>query len=368
MSCLKPSILLIDDDKKSLARLESHLANLLPSEDVKLNAWQPTTKDGSPEKAFEQRIDTGTTTLVVTDYDLTTSVKGLFGLSIVGWCQSRWIPVGDFSRVHNAALPKEPNLFELRVPINAEEAAAFIANTFRGFRAIRDRIEKCPRILADRRSLAAVLSALLDRPQLESQFAAYMSRLGAANSALLPKLMDHAEEETMQKHKEKKIRLLTYVLGHVLLNSVLKYPGPILSGKVLCAYLTTTEKELDIIANLFHQARYEGPFNNETRLFWRDEVDSILDDLGENIASEQFESFGDYNRRVIKSKLNHELAKHNCHRCGGEKGGYWCPFTTRPVCERPDCSIPASSWIPSGAQLSRVEKEFYDEWAPILGF
>ena len=172
----------------------------------------------------------------------------------------------------------------------------------------------------------------------------------------------------MQPGDQEKTRLLAYVLGHVLLNAVLKYPGPILSGEVLCAYLATAPNEIDPLTDLFKEARYEGPFRNDASLFWRDDVDSILDRLAVDIAEDHFESFGDFNRGVAETALNRKLVPHSCRRCKGVKGGFWCPFTTRPVCERADCSIPASSWIPSGAQLCRVERDFYDEWAPILGF
>ena len=360
----KPSILLIDDNEANLKKLVDRLSRRLP--DVTLKPWCPTEEEGPPEAVFKA-LTGGRTVLVVTDYDLTTGVKGLFGHSIVGWCQSRSIPVGDFSRANIAALPKEPNLFELRVPIDEEEGAAFIANAFQGFRSIREKIANNPRLLTERRSLAAVLSALLGRPQLESHFAAYMSRVGASNSALLQRLRDFAGAEA-QPGDQEKTRLLAYVLGHVLLNAVLKYPGPILSGEVLCAYLATTPDEIDPLTDLFKDAKYAGPFSNGAPLFWRDDVDSILDKLAAGIADDQFESFGDFNRGVAVAALNRNLIPHSCVRCDGMKGGFWCPFTMRPVCERTDCSVPSSSWIPSGAQLCRVERDFYDEWAPILGF
>lgn len=359
----KRSILLVDDNKENLTSLVGRLSALLPG--VELIAWWPTDHDGPPADAFNARVNADTV-LVVTDYDLTTTVKGLFGLSIVAWCQARSIPVGDFSRGNVAVLPKEPNLFEMRVPIDEVESAKFIATMFLGFTGISDMIRGRPELLTNRRSLAAVLSAILGRPRAETQFAAYMSRLGAANSSLLQKLRDYAGED-VKPADEDKIRLLTYVLGHVLSNAVLKYPGPILSGRALCAYIGTTIEEIEHVAGIFGAAVYTGPFSSSTLQFWRDDVDMVLDKEGADLGTEQFDGFGDYNREVVERILGRPLATHGCNRCGGVKGGFWCPFTQRPVCERADCSVPASSWIPSGAQLSRVERDFYDEWAPILG-
>ena len=364
MTDVKPSLLLIDDNAQNLEALLGRLAALMDPEEVEIRTWVPTEDDGPPAEAFAARVDEDTA-LVITDYDLTTSVRGLFGLSIVGWCQNRSIPVGDFSRGNVTALPKEPNLFELRVPTDDEHDAAFIATMFRGFRTLKKGIEDTPALLKERRSLAAVLASLLERPRLESQFAAYMSRLGAANSALLQRLRDFAGPE--EPNNADKIRLLTYVLGHVLFNAVLKYPGPILSCKALCAYIATSPEEASSIEPHFSDADYRGPFSAGQRLFWREEVDRILDQLGGELNGEQFQSFADVNRRIMETLLGRSLAHHECNRCGGVKGGFWCPFTLRPVCERSDCSVPSSSWIPAGAQLSRVEKDFYDEWAPLLG-
>lgn len=359
-----PNLLLIDDVADNLEALRQRLAALMPIAEVEIRTWAPTEDDGPPADALDARVDEQTA-LVITDYDLTTSVKGLFGLSIVGWCQKKSIPVGDFSRGNVAALPKEPNLFELRVPSDYEQGAVFVATTFRGFRSLRIGIEGSPALLTERRSLAAVLASLLSRPRLESQFAAYMSRLGASNSALLQQLRNFAGEE--QPDDADKIKLLTYVLGHVLYNAILKYPGPILSRHGLCAYMATTTDEADAIEPLFVDARYAGPFGEGDNYFWREDVDRILDSLGGELGDADVESFADLNRRVIEAAIGRALAAHGCDRCGGVKGGFWCPFTARPVCERADCSVPSSSWIPAGAQICRVERDFYDEWAPLLG-
>lgn len=359
-----PNLLLIDDNAENLESLRQRLEVLMSTEEVEIRTWVPTEDDGPPANAFEAHVD-NRTALVITDYDLTTSVKGLFGLSIVGWCQTKSIPVGDFSRGNLAALPKEPNLFELRVPTDDEHGAAFVATTFRGFRSLRTGIEAAPALLTERRSLAAVLASLLGRPRLESQFAAYMLRLGAANSALLQQLRNFAGEE--QPDDQDKIKLLTYVLGHVLCNAILKYPGPILSRHSLCAYMATTLGEFEAVEPLFNNARYSGPFSAGHSYFWRGDVDRVLDSLGGDPDDSDVVSFADRNRQLVEAALDRALATHDCDRCGGVKGGFWCPFTVRPVCERADCSVPSSSWIPAGAQLCRVERDFYDEWAPLLG-
>jgi hypothetical protein len=359
-----PSILLIDDHQAWLDNLRLALVDALNDSSVEVRTWLPSVNDSDPLAKLESLVDRNTV-LVATDYDLTSGMRGLFGPTIVGWCQQRFIPVGDFSRGNVAALPKEPNLFELRIPANDADGARFIASTFNGFRSIRKSIESDPKIISSKLSLAGVLATLLEKRELESQFALYMTRLGAANSYLLEKLKEFAG--ATQPSPSDKERLLTYVLGHVLLNAILKYPGPILSEKALCAYLATSDDETESIFGIFQAAAYRGPFGLSARYYWRDEVDNKIDQLGVSVDSEQFEMFSDFNRNVVERALGRKLGNHGCSRCGGEKGGFLCPFTQRPVCLRSDCSVAASSWIPQGAQLCRVERDFYDEWAPLLG-
>ncbi|MGD9920591.1 MAG: hypothetical protein AB7V13_03965 [Pseudorhodoplanes sp.] len=355
------SILLIDDNEEYLGALAHALEASIKGE-VEVRTWLPTEDD--PLVKLDSLVDDDTI-LVATDYDLTSQVRGLFGMTIVGWCQKRLIPVGDFSRKNIADLPKEPNLFELRVPATEEEGAAFISATASGFRELRRSLTANPEILKAKLSLAGVLATLLRKRELESQFALYMTRLGASNSSLLDQLRRFAGPE--QPTDDEKRQLLAYVLGHVLPNAILKYPGPILSEKALCAYIATADEEGEALAQIFESERYAGPFSAQGRYYWRDQVDDRIDALAGNIDSAKFEMFSDYNRASVEKAAGRKLANHGCQRCGGTKGGFLCPFMRRPVCLRPDCSVSASSWVPQGAQLCRVERDFYDEWAPLLG-
>jgi hypothetical protein len=362
-----PSILLIDDKVAVLDGLEGQLEGQLPPE-VEVRRWMPAADGDDPEQTFAALVD-AETVLVATDYDLTgNGLKGLFGLTIVGWCQTRSIPVGDFSRGHTHDLPDEPNLFELRVPPDDVAGARYIAAAVEGFMKIRAAFAGNASLVEPGQNLATILATILDRPHLDSQFALYMTRLGSANSSLVQRLTDFAEPDAAPSDQDK-VQVLTYVLGHVLLNAILKFPGPILSEQALCAYVATSFDECQVLVPLFERAVYAGPFALGARRYWREDVDEIIFGLAGDLGESQFAGFGDFNRAVVEGALGRELAAHACDRtgCGGKKGGFLCPFTNRPVCERGDCSVPSSSWIPRGAQLSRVERDYYDEWAPLLG-
>jgi hypothetical protein len=361
-----PSVLLIDDDSNLLGDLVTRLTGILNDPAVEIRSWIPTKDEADPQQAFNQKIDPGTV-LVVTDYDLTAQGRtGLFGATIVGWCQARAIPVGDFSRANVSALPKEPNLFELRVPTDAGSAATFIAGVFTGFKTIADQIAAKPDLLTSKRSPAAVLAAILDVPGIESQFALYGLRLGT-NAALMEKVVRTAPDDVDPDDAEKRV-LLAYIVGHVLLNAVLRFAGPILSIRALAAYVGSNESERSAISELFADAQYHGPFSALARYFWLAKVDEKLRQLMTALPTGfDAETHGERHREAIEIRLGRKLTRHSCSRCAGRNGGFLCPFTARTVCQRSDCSVGSNSWIPQGARLCRIEKDFYDEWAPILG-
>jgi hypothetical protein len=359
-----PSLVLIDDDPGLLKKLREQISAELEDERLEVREWSPE-EGNNPSERFDELVDEDTV-VVITDSDLTQhGLNGLFGATIVSWCQARLLPVGDFSRGNVADLPSEPNLFELRLPSGTEDAARYTASVFRGFKEIRESLSSDTGRLEAMRSPAEALAIVLDQPQLEGQLALYMSRLGAANSTILERL--RAELSTAgSPNADAKARLLTYVVGHVLVNAVLRYPGPILPMQALCAYVATTETEAEPLKVLFGDALYSGPFVSEPPRFWRKEVDAVLAGAASEV-DEAVETIGKFNRTVVQKLLGRELAFHECPRCGGTNGGYLCPFTNRPVCERADCSVAANSWIPAGADLCRIERDFFDEWAPLIG-
>ena len=364
---MKRTILLIDDKEDFLRQLDSELKERLGDE-AAIQTWVPCKAD-SPADIFHSLLREHDVRLVITDYDLTEQGQlGFFGATVVDWCQNRGIPVGDFSRANASSLATEPNLFELRVPIESNEAAAeYVAAVYRGFAAIRDAID-ADATLMKQRSPAAALAAMLGAKDMESQFSQYGIRYGGANSALVDLVSETAPEEIKPELK-RKVALLSYIMGHLLVNAVLRFPGPIMSAEGLAAYLAVDRSDEDKYSSQFEAARYIGPFKTLDTYYWTDRVDEILSRFDHKVSeTDEFESPGEYNRTRVEIALGEPLARSSrCSRCQGKNGGFLCPFTHRAVCQRPDCSVVSNVWIPPGARLSRFEREFYDEWAPILG-
>jgi len=358
-----PNLLLIDDEQPHLAELVAALETELRKDDVEIRQWVPQMGDDA-ERSFNERVDPNTS-LVITDYNLTDNGQtGLFGSTIVGWCQARAIPVGDFSRANRSPLPKQPNQYEIRIPSDANSAAKYIAGTFRGFVQIQRALDSAPELIKKKRSPVSVLSEILGRPKEESRFALYGGRVGAANAALVDIVTLDGDASEASKRK-----LTCYIVGHLLLNVILRFPGPLLNERVLAAYLAIADAEIGKVKDLFAKALYNGPFSDIGPFYWLSDVDAVLDDISRAAQSDsKAETSGQLNREAVESKLRAKLARHECPRCKGLNGGFFCPFTNRTVCQLPYCSVGSNGWIPQGARLCRIEKDFYDEWAPMLGF
>jgi hypothetical protein len=352
------NLVIVDDIDAHLQELATAVAKELNGEQPEIRRWAPAEKEDS--KANFDRLVDEETILVVTDYDLTSNGRtGLFGSSIVAWCQARAIPVG--------ALPSEPNQYEIRIPTDADKAGKYIAGVYRGFRQIRSALEASAGLL-EKKSPIAVLAEILERPREENQLALYGMRLASANAALLDQI-NAASPANVEPSVDDKKKLLCYVVGHLLLNVILRFPGPILNQRALAAYVAVNASEEAILATLFKAAQYNGPFCDVEPYYWLSDVDSVLNEMTALLPSELSpETRGELHREAIELRLGKKLPRPECNRCNGVNGGFLCPFTQRTVCQLPYCSVGSSGWIPQGARLCRIEKDFYDEWAPMLGF
>lgn len=355
-------IVLIDDNPKLLDSLRTAVVKRLP--DVDIATWQPVSED-DVEGTFLEHVTDGETVLVATDQDLTAGLRGLFGATIVSWCQQRAIPVGDFSRRAPSLLPRDTDLFELRIPPNDEQGAKYIAAVYQGFTELTAAISSL-NLDPGTASLARYLAHVVERPHLESDFALYMARLGDSGTAVATRIIDsRSANSTVTWSPETAI---SYTLGHYLANVITRFAGPLLGIDALCAYVGAGFAERRALAGLFAAARYSGPFSGLDQLYWRESVDAALEDFGDSVT-DPADDLGAHHRAAIEVALDRPLAPHECRReeCGGTRGGFHCPLTNRAVCSRSDCSVAGSSWIPSGATSTRIERDFHDEWAPFLG-
>lgn len=352
------SISLIDDDPKHLSALRDAVVAKLNGGAFEVTTWVPTTSEKSVEEQFTEHVGEDVV-LVVTDYDLTRDLPGLFGTSVVAWCQKLALPVADYSRGDYALLPTIPDVFEFRLPKEVDLAATEIVAVAEGFQALRDAIASKQSVL-EAPSPAVMLAEILERPSEVPNFALYELQLGSYKSVL-----ERWRENSKPNVRE---RIATYMLGHLLFNLILRYPGPILDARAVEAYFAIQFDMGGALLSLLEPARYNGPFERMKPYYWRARIDDVVEGWSNESNVEAHEDLAIYRRRLAEEKVGEKFKTHDCKRCGGERGGYICPFTDRIVCEREDCSVGTTSWLPHGAEIARVEKEYYEETEPMLGF
>lgn len=358
-------ILLIDDQQAVLDELRDRIRAELPEHEARIEAWLPRGEtEPDPLSALKEKVGNDTV-LVVTDWDLTISKAGVYGDTLVAWCKRQAIPAALYSRGDIRDPTEKPDLFEVKIP-RGEKDGWHIAQVYRGFEGLATAIDQVV-WQHPTRGPATVLANILGEPDLEHEFAQYALQLGDASGALTTRVMKTAPANAHPaRPSDVEIRrVLTYVLGHLLLNSVFAYPGPLLPMPALCGYVGTTAAEVEALAEVFADASYTGPFSSLKRIYWRYRVDEIIErNLAPGVESEVY----NIRRNAVEHAIGRPLALHECERCGGINGGFYCPFTKRPVCERADCSEGSNSWLPLGATACRIEMDFFEEWAPVLGF
>ena len=259
----------------------------------------------------------------------------------------------------------EADLFELRIPPDDKKGAEYIAALYHGFTKLETTISALD-LDPGTTSLAKYLACAVQRPHLESDFALYMARLGHGGMSVATRIIGSQSSKSIRERLPE--AAISYTLGHYLANVITRFAGPLLGIDALCAYVGTGTDEGAELAEMFDAASYEGPFSGLDQLFWRESVDEILEKLFVSVTDPP-DDIGAFHGAAIETAIGRRLVVHECPRdgCGGKRGGFHCPFTNRPVCVRSDCSVAGSGWIPSGATSSRVERDYHDEWAPLLG-
>lgn len=217
-------------------------------------------------------------------------------------------------------------------------------------------------MLEKKRSPAAILADILERPLEESRLALYGVKIGAPNSSLMDII---SQNQNVDAEKQ---RFIAYLLGHLLLNVILRFPGPLVGCQSLAAFLAIAQSEMRGVQIHFEKALYTGPFGTTEPLYWLSDIEEILESMQNGVEAGAGASVGKFNRLTLEHALKKTFKRHACPRCQGDEGGFICAFTKKTICERNDCSVASNAWIPQGARLCRIEKTYYDEWAPILGF
>ena len=206
-----------------------------------------------------------------------------------------------------------------------------------GFQALRQRFQDEPDLVNAEFGPSGMLADLLGRPALKSDLLGYTAQNFFFFSGQEPAGVPAAARYATQ-------------LGYWLHNYVLAFPGPILNSVAAAAFVNLAPGSFGdtAVQALVAPCQYGGPFQALGPYYWKDDLATLLDTFGGDIA-EAATLQGTTLDRV--DPVTHAMA-------------YYCLLTRSPI--RQDEAAVNPDWIPAGASLSRIKESEFDELGPML--
>jgi hypothetical protein len=288
--------------------------------------------------------------LIVTDVNLSEieSYKGLSAEVVEEVGRKLLIPVCIYSAKVGSDTDRIQEVIDttiwLKSPAKSPEMIQEIIELYNGFTLIK---KSYNRLNSKQKSEtpAQMLSRLLHKPQYSDRFALY----GLGNQAF-------GSFSPKKPNFKSKLNSIPYLLAHWLLVSILKFPGVLLNKVAAASYLDISPEDFEDIKirNVFKTASYKGPFSNLQDFWWRYELDNII---GRNKSSSGLE--------LVQKKISKNIKPCKCNVDPNLNAGYYCIITDRPVSMEKSTS--EISWIPKGADLTRVSIPIYNKLKPWIG-
>lgn len=296
------------------------------------------------------------TTLIVADRDLSKSVpedfRGLSVSAVAAAANRLAIPICSYAGLtepdnYDWRGRWEEGFIVLSLREGDDELARRAVIAARGFAQIS---AKLPQVLrkSSSTSPATILAALLGNPEYADKIALYAVGNPHRLAELRPKKSTPKGEDT---------RRLGCFLGYWLWDSVLRYPGLLVNAVAAASYLNLSARDFadPKVRSVFDSAVYDGPFaDSENPHWWR----GMLDD----IVSSEHSANG---LELVRKKVKPRAKGSRCYVDPSKEAGYYCVIERKPVSL--ENSKGGVSWLPRGADLARVGKPSYDEYAPWLG-
>lgn len=366
-------ILLIDDTEelredvfKRLSQRISSDVEIIKLDASNLNEYIPKDTFSSkateaPEDLLAERLENSGIDLIIVDHDLSKLKSNLSEPVVSIASHAATIPLCRYARVtRKSSMSKLSDAIEAGTTfsikinnISDDESIIEILEVLYGFKNIKESILKLsPDILE--KGPAYILSYILGDTTQEKSIAQYTISSNIFNEIL--ELHKLEKEENFDRGEIEKIKVnrLTYIIGYWLYNSILKFPGVILNKKATCSYLNINESDFEKHKKYFDSAKYNSFFSKYTEYWWKDGLNTLLDNNDVWNGKE-----------YLEKELNIKISPCMCSVNPELEAGYFCVIKKEPVSEKE--SIGGISWLPKGANLCRATKNDYEQIAPLLG-
>jgi hypothetical protein len=291
-------------------------------------------------------------TLLVADRDLSKSptFRGMSVSAVIGAAKRLAIPICSYARQPAPEDYKWRARWEeghvILTAGNDDELARQGVLAARGFAEIAS---KLPGIMKDEvgKSPAKILAALLGKPEYSDKIALYS--VGDQNRL--------SEVPAKGKDDTDWLKRIGCFLGYWLWDSILRYPGLLVNEVAAASHLNiaTDDFHEPRVRALFDDGLYDGPFADQDKpRWWRGVIDDIVsrercdDGLG-----------------LVRQKLGDAIKPSQCSVDPAKPAGYYCIISEKPVSL--ENSKGGLSWLPRGADLSRISTPLFEEYGPWIG-
>ena len=300
--------------------------------------------------------------MVVVDHDLSSLDNIRISESaIANACNILNIPVCTYHRKPPTITPSQTItrkinqtrsfsiILDLDKPNNYEETAKEIINIFEGFESLKQKYNQLE--ASDKQEgPAKILAVILGDKDLEALLARYLANAIVASDILDNKNLMNDDEQNEDSYLDDRV---PYILGNWLYNTILSFPGLILNDVATASYVDVDYEDFKKNLEYFEKARYKEIFSKNKPYWWRFRLDDLL-------LENNFSNGVEY----LESK--EVSVKHcKCSVSNESPAGYYCIATHQPISY--DKSKGNLSWVPEGADLTRLETSTYKKLAPIMG-
>ena len=349
-------VLLFEDNPQSGPVIFKAIKDELPPSFVleQFRSTAPVTGKAYEDRLFEElKTDAyRNTLLIISDRDLsqTDRFNGLSEAIVSKVAAKMALPIAIYASGYTDDLLERQKQFgDVRIVLEPAIIGKQVAVLAQGFLQLKAAIQRVSADADGLRSPSAVMAQIMGRPGLAEQIALY----GAGDQQMVAEILPFAAKKDRKQLEER----LPCFFGYWLYDSILRFPGLLVNATAAASYLNIDPIEFakSDIRDLFKDALYTGPFEDSSNpLWWRSDLDDIVQ---EGKAASGLKLAEKATGRAIK----------DC-RCSVDPNvpaGWYCVATKQPVSF--DLSVGNISWFPTGADLSRVRKDIYEEIGPWLG-
>lgn len=347
-------ILLFDDREENRSAIHKRLSKLVAdqAQTELFNGGAGPEEGVTYEQHIERQLRDGHTVnpigLIACDKELGMyeSFPGLSANAISIVARNLGIPFCQYSQ-HPKANQREIARFEALkqwdseeitlIGTNSEEWAEEIAKLWAGFESVRS---KYAAIANDKPKPAAALAEIMGRKDAETRISLY----GSGDQSIMTEVFAFLDKSDPNSMNERMPR----VLGTWLQLSILRFPGLLVNETAAASYLNVAMDDFAKpgIQEHFKDAVYSGPFSELLQWWWRDDLERLL--LEGN--AQDGKEFLNAQDAEVEPCLDEQT---------GERAGFYCMITQVPVSRAN--SKGNINWFPSGADLSRIRSDEFEE-------